>query len=58
MKFLAHAQTFDRGGIKRAFNGFLNNLFYSFQNATDIFAQKNSKFLEEIFTSEICYRYN
>ena len=43
------------------FNGFLSNVFYSFQNlqnrisATDVFAQK--KFLEDIFYSEICHRY-
>ena len=37
------------------FNGFLSNVFYSFQNlgkATDVFAQK--KFLEDISNSKIC----
>ena len=41
-------------------NGFLSNVFYSFQrlrkSAADVFAQK--KFLEDIFNSEICYRYD
>ena len=41
------------------FNGFLSSVFYNFQNLgknTDVFAQK--KFLEDIFNSEICYRYD
>ena len=41
------------------FNGFLSNVFYSFQNlgnATDVFAQK--KFLKDTFNSERCYRYD
>ena len=43
------------------FNGFLSNVFYNSQNlgkadAADVFSQK--KFLEDIFNSEICYRYD
>ena len=45
------------------FNGFLSNVFYSFQNlgglkksATDAFAQKKTS--KDIFNSEICYRYD
>ena len=42
------------------FNGFLSNVFYSFQNlekALRTFSLKK-KFLEDIFNSEICYRYD
>ena len=42
------------------FDGFLRNVFYSFQNSgksrSDVFAQK--KFIEDIFNSEIWYRYD
>ena len=38
------------------FNGFLSNVFYSLKRATDAFAQK--KFLEDIYNSENCYRYD
>ena len=42
------------------FDGFLCNVFYSFQNlgkgATDVFPVK--KFLKDIFNSEIYYRYD
>ena len=38
------------------FNGFLSNVLKLRISTTDVFAQK--KFLEDIFYSEICYRYD
>ena len=40
-------------------NGFLRNVFYSYQNlgeALDVFTP--NKFSKDIFNTKICYRYN
>ena len=40
------------------FNGFLSNVFCSFQNLGKALRTLSKKFLEDVFNSEICYRHD